>query len=335
MPGPLLSVIVPTYNRKEMLSDALRGIMNQTMRDFEIIIVDDCSSDGTQEFVNSLGDDRIRYFRREKNTGVHYNYSLGLSNARGKYIVFHDDDDYYTDYEFFRKASDILAEHENDTPPLVCVSSNVMKLTIETNESERTYIGGPGRVKGIDFILDDKKKYIKPASLFPTVFRADILRQAGLGNGFVDDSETYWHAMSYGDAWFIPDITGVYRLHAESYTAGSKKSPQSDERRYNIIRERARHRGIIYRKLCGIAGVKEARKFYARVTYELVDFYGRQGKGFADLFRIYRSILDVSDFMPELKYILPLMRIAKLPRRIFRNIKFLRKIYLRHLENHN
>ena len=326
---PLLSVIVPTYNRKEMLSDALKGILSQSLRDIEVIVVDDCSSDGTQDFMNDLKDKRIRYFRREKNTGVHYNYSLGLSNAQGKYIVFHDDDDYYTDYEFFRKAVNIFSEHEDDTSPIVCVCSNALKLKIETNESERTYIGEPGRVKGTDFILDGRKKYRKPASLFPTVFRTETLRQAGLGDDFMDDSETYWFAMLYGDAWFLADVIGVYRLHSESYTAGSKKNHQSYERRYKIVRERTKQRGIIYKKLCEIIGEKTARKFCTKAVYELVDFYGMQGKGFADIFRIYRSILEVSDFMPELKYILPLMRIAQLPRRIFRNVKFIRKFYRR------
>ena len=70
--SPLLSVIIPTYNRKEMLSEALGGILNQSVRDIEVIIVDDCSSDGTEDFVSSMKDDRIRYLRREKNMGVHY-----------------------------------------------------------------------------------------------------------------------------------------------------------------------------------------------------------------------------------------------------------------------
>ena len=311
-----------------MLSDALKGILSQSVKDIEVIVVDDCSTDGTQEFMSSLKDERVKYIRREKNTGVHYNYSLGLSKAMGKYVVFHDDDDYYTDYEFFRKALNIFTEHENDTPPLVCVCSNVLTRVTSTNESERTYIGKPGRVKGIYFIVD-RKKYRKPASVFPTVFRAETLRQAGLGSGFMDDSETYWFAMLYGDAWFIADIIGVYSFNEDSYSLGRKTSPEPNARRYTIVRERTKQRGSIYRKLCTLIDEKTARKWYIRAAYELFDFYGSQGKGWADKFRIYKSILEVSEFMPELKYILPMMWIANIPRRILRKFKPLRNLYHR------
>ena len=114
-----------------------------------------------------------------------------------------------------------------------------MTRVTSTNESERTYIGKPGRVKGIDFIVD-RKKYRKPASVFPTVFRAETLRQAGLGSGFMDDSETYWFAMLYGDAWFIADIIGVYSFNEDGYSLGRKTSPEPNARRYTIVRERTK-----------------------------------------------------------------------------------------------
>ena len=308
--------------------------MNQSVRDIEVIIVDDCSSDGTEDFVSSMKDDRIRYLRREKNMGVHYNYSWGLSESRGRYVVFHDDDDYYTDYEFFRKAVDIFAEHGNETPPLVCVCSNVLQMTAETGESEPTYIGRPGHVKGLDFMMefckpDSMKKYRKPSSLFPTMFRADILRQDGLGGMFMDDSETYWHAMLHGDAWFLPDVTGVYRIHQESYTLGHKITPESEERRYRVVAERVKQAHMIYGKMRVITGEKTARKWYAHVTADLFVFYRLQGKGWADSFRIYRIILDGSDFMPELKYIVPLIWLSGVPRRVLRKAGVLKKLYRR------
>lgn len=325
--SPLLSIVVPTYNRKEMLGEALSGILRQSLRDIEVIVVDDCSSDGTEEYVRSIPDERVRYIRREKNMGVHYNYSLGLSNARGKYIVFHDDDDYYTDMEFFRKAVSIFTEHEDDTPPIVCVCTNSLMLTVETGESERTHIGSPGRVKGTDFIRYNGKNYQKPASLFPTVFRTDALKNSGLHNGFMDDTETYLYAMLQGDVWLMEDVTGVYRLHAESYTKGRKSAPAAEERRLNVVRERARQRNLIAKKLCEIAGVKTARKYYANTADDLLYHYWAQRRGFADTLRVYRIIIDASDFMPEIRYVLPLVWFSRLPRRIMRRITFLRRLY--------
>ena len=67
---PLISVYLPTYNRLELLKRAVQSIQNQTYKNFEIIIVDDNSSDGTQEFLEKIAreDSRVRYFLKNKNS---------------------------------------------------------------------------------------------------------------------------------------------------------------------------------------------------------------------------------------------------------------------------
>jgi len=92
---PKVSVIIPTYNRAHLVGRAIRSVLNQTYQDFEIIVVDDHSTDNTEEVVKSFNDPRIRYIRHEKNRGGSAARNTGIRAARGEYIAFLDDDDYW------------------------------------------------------------------------------------------------------------------------------------------------------------------------------------------------------------------------------------------------
>ncbi len=90
----LFSVIIPTYNRDGIIGRAIESVLAQTYQNWELIIVDDGSTDNTREIVESYKDDRIRYFWKEnEERSIARNY--GIDKAKGAYISFLDDDDYY------------------------------------------------------------------------------------------------------------------------------------------------------------------------------------------------------------------------------------------------
>ncbi|MBK9161531.1 MAG: glycosyltransferase [Nitrosomonadales bacterium] len=89
----MVSVVVPTHNRKELLSETLRSILHQTFRDFELIVVSDGSTDGTDEMVSSIADTRVRLIRQEKSGQPAKPRNTGIREARGKYVALCDDDD--------------------------------------------------------------------------------------------------------------------------------------------------------------------------------------------------------------------------------------------------
>ncbi|HEY1790727.1 MAG TPA: glycosyltransferase, partial [Verrucomicrobiae bacterium] len=91
---PLISVIVPTFNRPEMLVNALRSILNQTFGNFEIIVVNDSGCD-VEPTVAQLGNQPITCLRHETNRGLPASRNTGIRAARGKYIAYLDDDDLY------------------------------------------------------------------------------------------------------------------------------------------------------------------------------------------------------------------------------------------------
>jgi len=93
---PKVSIIIPTYNRANLLPRSIKSILNQTFKDFELIIVDDGSTDNTKEVVEEFQkkDSRIKYIRREVNSGgAAIPCNLGIKNSQGEYIAFVGSDD--------------------------------------------------------------------------------------------------------------------------------------------------------------------------------------------------------------------------------------------------
>ncbi len=91
--NPEVSVIVPTHNRADLLPRAIGSVLAQTYGGYEIIIVDDCSSDDTPAVIAGFSDSRIRSFRHNRNRGQSAAINTGIEHASGDYVGFLDDDD--------------------------------------------------------------------------------------------------------------------------------------------------------------------------------------------------------------------------------------------------
>lgn len=89
----MVSAIIPTYKRPTLVRRAIRSVLNQTVRDLEVIVVDDASPDDTARVVAAIADERIRYIRHQRNRGLPASRNTGIRVARGRYIAFLDDDD--------------------------------------------------------------------------------------------------------------------------------------------------------------------------------------------------------------------------------------------------
>ena len=90
----LVSIIMPSFNTGKYIVETIESVLEQTYKNWELIIVDDCSSDGTDEIVSHfLADKRIRYLKNEKNKGAAFSRNKALREANGKWIAFLDSDD--------------------------------------------------------------------------------------------------------------------------------------------------------------------------------------------------------------------------------------------------
>lgn len=90
---PIVSIIIPTFNRAQLLIRSLRSVLAQTYEDFEVIVVDDGSTDNTEQVVAGFQDIRINYVKYTPNRGAARARNIGIKMARGQYIAFQDSDD--------------------------------------------------------------------------------------------------------------------------------------------------------------------------------------------------------------------------------------------------
>lgn len=109
---PKVTVCLPTYNRARHLANCLLGILAQTLRDFEVIVSDNCSTDVTRDVVQSFSDPRIRYVRNDSNIGVFRNMNQCLELARGDHVCILHDDDVYAP-RFLERESVMLDRYPN------------------------------------------------------------------------------------------------------------------------------------------------------------------------------------------------------------------------------
>lgn len=116
---PFFSVIIPTYNRSKFLKIAVRSVLEQSLPDYELIIVDDGSNDNTKKLFSNIDDKRIRYIQ-QKHQGVSSARNNGIEKAKGEFVCFLDSDDRFrhdklkTTYEYIEKYPQYKVFHTEE-----------------------------------------------------------------------------------------------------------------------------------------------------------------------------------------------------------------------------
>lgn len=156
VPAPLVSVLISTYNRSRLLRRAINTVLMQDFRDFELVIIDDHSTDDTSQVVASFSDPRIRYIRNETNVGAKLGDRAHVQRfvyelMRGSYFVYLCDDDYWLFPDLLRRQVDIFQKSDN----VAFVMGNQLCYFLTTPDS---YFGrGPDDT--MTFTLDNIEPY--------------------------------------------------------------------------------------------------------------------------------------------------------------------------------
>jgi glycosyltransferase involved in cell wall biosynthesis len=180
MKTPKVSVIIPSYNRAGMIGRSIKSILKQTSSDYEIIVADDASTDNTEEVVKSFNDERIVYFRLDKNSGQCVSRNLAIKKAKGEYIGFLDSDDEWLPTKLEKQLK--LFKNSQD-PNLAAVYCGFIERDEVLN---RTYIINRGNRRGN--LYKDLLKGYCPST--PTMFL--VKKKALLSvNGFDEDLPTF------------------------------------------------------------------------------------------------------------------------------------------------
>ncbi len=141
-----MTVVIPTFNRAHIVGRALRSVLSQTYQDWETVVVDDASTDETEDVVRSFGDSRILFLRREQNGGVSAAQNSGIAASSGRYISFlHSDDEFLPTK--LEKQVDLL---DRQTPQVGAVECGFKVLS---DRHERTMLPSL-RGKGYEDLLE-------------------------------------------------------------------------------------------------------------------------------------------------------------------------------------
>lgn len=208
----MISVIIPTYRRYGMLREAVQSVLNQTYQDLEIIVIDDCSGDDTAKIVEMSP--KIRYLCNEKNSGPGYSRLQGLLRSRGEHVVFLDDDDYYTDYSFYRNA----VERLESNPDYSFVAANAVIIYGESGKEEHSLLNVRGEMPAAGYLEGFPFRNKKPHSTFTAVFRKSALLAAEVDKmTMVNDMPIYMRCLTAGGkVFFLEEEIGVYRMHGSN-----------------------------------------------------------------------------------------------------------------------
>ncbi|RCJ24960.1 glycosyl transferase family 2 [Nostoc sp. ATCC 43529] len=217
---PKITVCIPTFNRISLLPYAIASVLNQSEQDFELIVCDDGSSDGTPEFMSEYTDHRVKYIRHSQNIGKSNNMRSGFDAASGEYFIKFDDDDRLTP-DFLASTAAILDQDSSidfvGTDHWIIDINNIQDEA-KTEENSHRW----GRKNLPAGIVDNLLEVVFVHQSFQigsTLFRRQTLQELGfmlpnLQN--CEDNDLFVRlALAGKKGYYLPELLMEYRLHAE------------------------------------------------------------------------------------------------------------------------
>jgi glycosyltransferase involved in cell wall biosynthesis len=219
---PLLSFIVLSYNYEKYIGQTIRSILEQTVQDFEIVIVDDASSDRSREVINAFDDSRIRLLVNEKNLGGAGSYNRAVEAARGEWLVNLDADDWIVPEKSQRQLDAI----END-PELDIVGTYCRVVDANGNQHPDHERLEPYFVQKHDLNVLDNWIGDNLLCRSSTMIRREAHLRIGLDDPTMiraPDYELWTRALRHGCRFrIVPEQLTYYRLHARGVTFGDPR----------------------------------------------------------------------------------------------------------------
>lgn len=206
-----VSIVMPTYNDERFVKNTILSVLNQTYGDFELIIIDDKSTDKTVDIIKSFSDKRIRLIINKSNQGAAFSRNVGIRCANGKYIAFLDGDDcWYPD-----KLKNQCEFMENNN---YLFSYTDYELIDEENKKLGTYYIGPSKVTFRKFIRMD---YVGTSTV---MYKRDVYPDLQIPNNiFKRNDDALWLLLSKkADCYRLKGIYSQYRKSSNSISSGKK-----------------------------------------------------------------------------------------------------------------
>lgn len=211
MNAPKVSVIIPTYNRAQILSRAIKSVLNQTFQDFELIVVDDGSVDNTRQLVVRFQerDSRVNYIWQESSGGVASPRNTGIQHARGAYIAFLDDDDEWMPQKLEKQVALFQSSTKQN---LGCVGCSFVDINI--NNGKMAVIQAPKRASMFRKLLEEC--FLLPSA---AVLKREVFSEVGLFDEravLCEDRDMWIRLAQKYDLHFVDEVLCKRYIHGDN-----------------------------------------------------------------------------------------------------------------------
>lgn len=226
------SILCPTYNHGRYISDFIESLINQTYSNFELIIVDDCSTDNTVDVIKQYDDERIKLLKKSYNKGINDSLNIAFENAKGEYCVFLASDDMAL-YDFLESVAKIIDNNPHKDviyPALRVIDLEDTYDTAITKQSD--YICS----ENLDKFVLLRKKFLGSNSLTSPgmVVKTDILNSVmPLDISMINFQDYQLHVklLLKTDIYIMQEAKILYRYSDDGTSLSSKNN-------YTILREK-------------------------------------------------------------------------------------------------
>ncbi|MCF2627780.1 glycosyltransferase family 2 protein [Fusobacterium mortiferum] len=210
MNNGLVSIIMPSYNTANYIGESINSVINQSYKNWELIIVDDCSTDNTDEVIKDfLKDSRIKYLKNKENSGAAISRNKALRIARGEWIAFLDSDDLWMPNKLEKQLNFMK---KND------YSFTFTDYNIRLNGKWLPYV-----YTAPDIITKQKMYNYCYFSTITVMWKREKIGLIQIGNLKKNNDYAMWlHAIEKSNAYRLPECLSSYIKHDNSISSGNK-----------------------------------------------------------------------------------------------------------------
>jgi len=232
---PVVSVAIPTYQGAGFIGAAIESVLMQSFKEFELIIIDDNSTDGTASIAGRYTDPRIRFMRNDHNLGPERNWNRCLTEARGRYFKLLPQDDLLAPDCLQRQVAVFEADTE-ESIALVFSARTIINANGRAIMTRGYPLRRGGRIDGRSALQTCLRRGTnligEPGAV---LFRKSLADQVGgfdAGIGYLLDLDYWFRLLLRGDAYYLPEILASFRVSGRSWSVAIGAGQSEDFRRF-------------------------------------------------------------------------------------------------------
>lgn len=271
---PKVSVLMPAYNCEKTVRGAIQSVLDQSFRDFELIIIQDGSTDSTSKILQTFSDDRIQVIDHVQNQGLISSLNEGILKSKGQWIARIDSDD-----EMAKSRLQLQIEFLEKTPHVDILGSNVISMDQDGKKIKKLL------KKSGEITLSDA--WI-PTPLFhpSTLIKTDLLRNNLFSNEALhcEDYELWLRLLKKGARVFnMSEALTFYRIHPSSVTQRFRDLQLKNS--YSVFQKYFNHASINENQFYALIGVRGSKLSFLRRLHLIQKITGDQKSAWRECFR--------------------------------------------------